>query len=221
MMYLDIHTHNYSSKEMAIINISSQDDIKTNSFYSIGIHPWNIHKIDIKKEFEKINNLVFEKKIIAIGECGLDRNSESPIKIQEEIFCEQSNIAESAEVPLIIHCVRAFPELISLKKELNPKQVWIIHGFNSNETILKELLRHNFYISIGEKLLNSQKLKNILNCIPLDKLFLETDDSNCDIRKIYQTVSASLNVDIKEVKSILKNNFSAIFANSKSQPYLM
>ncbi len=220
-MYIDIHTHDLSSKDMAIVNISSKEDIKKNSFCSIGIHPWDINKIDIKYELKKIKKMILEKEIIAIGECGLDRNTESLIKKQKEIFCELSNIAESAKIPLIIHCVRAFPELISLKKKLNPKQAWIIHGFNSNEIILKELLRHNFYISIGRKLLNSQKLKNILNSIPLDKLFLETDDSNCDIRKIYQTASASLNIDIKEVKSALKNNFSAIFANSKSQPYLM
>ncbi len=214
-MYLDIHTHkNIKTESLAIININSINEVKAECIYSIGIHPWDIHKTDINTKLIEIKKAVTQKEIVAIGEGGLDRNIETSIEIQEDVFCKLSKIAESAKVPLIIHCVRAFSEMISLKKKLKPKQPWIIHGYNSNKIILEQLIKNEFYISFGEKLLNSQKLERILKFVTLDKLLLETDDSSCDIRKIYQKTASCLNINISELFES-QSSFVELFSSSK------
>ena len=80
-------------------------------------------------------------------------------------------ISENRELPLILHIVRAFPEIIALKKQLSPKQPWIIHGFRGKPQLASELLRHGFYLSIGEKY-NPEAVA----VIPRDRLLLESDE---------------------------------------------
>ena len=48
--------------------------------------------------------------------------------------------------PVVIHCVKAYNELILLKKKLKPKVPWVVHGFNQNEQILNALLKNDFFI---------------------------------------------------------------------------
>jgi TatD DNase family protein len=81
--------------------------------------------------------LIIEEKLkdencFALGECGLDKITASDFELQKVVFKKQIQLSEKHQKPLIIHCVKAHQELIEIKKELKPKQVWIFHGFNTN-----------------------------------------------------------------------------------------
>ena len=106
-----------------------------------------------------------------MGEVGLDKAQGTPLDIQQKELLKWIEISENRELPLILHIVRAFPEIIALKKQLSPKQPWIIHGFRGKPQLASELLRHGFYLSIGEKY-NPEAVA----VIPRDRLLLESDE---------------------------------------------
>ena len=122
-----------------------------NVFYSVGVHPMKLNELG-ESVFVGIEDTVRIKKVIAIGECGLDRRSPICMKTQEEILEVQVRLAEELCKPLIIHCVKAYSELIAVRKRTKSSVPWIVHGYNNNERILRQLLDCEFYISVGAAL---------------------------------------------------------------------
>ena len=120
---------------------------------SVGLHPWFLTKENFENDFRKITQLVDNQNIMAIGECGLDKLRGEDLAFQTVAFEAQIRLAESVSKPVLIHCVRAFNEVIAVKRRLNPTIPLIIHGFNKNVNVLNELLRHGFFISIGAAIL--------------------------------------------------------------------
>ena len=145
--FVNIHTH-FSKRDENVVSIQnfSQNEWEKDSFTeggqlaSVGLHPWFLTKENAETDFKKLTQLVDNQNIVAIGECGLDKLRGESLDFQTTIFTKQIQLAESIQKPVIIHCVRAFNEVIALKKKLKPTVPMIIHGFNKGETILKELL---------------------------------------------------------------------------------
>ena len=215
MKYIDIHTHNTeNSASISIVNFSPEEAVNTNvkGFFSTGLHPWHIDENSIEKDIKLVEEAASSDEFVAIGEAGLDKFADCNIELQKEVFIEQVKISERLKKPLIIHCVRMFNELIRIKKELSPKQEWIVHGFNSNLQIAKELIKNGLYLSFGKALLNegSNAIK-VLPEIPINTIFLETDDSDIDIGTIYNSAASVLSIEEEELGKIIENNFNKIF----------
>ena len=100
--------------------------------------------------------MLINKYCVGIGECGLDFFKKT-IDEQKQIhfFSKQIELSEALELPLIIHCVRAFHELFYLHKLYKPKQAWIVHGFNGSLKLATQLLEKGIYMSFGKTLLLS------------------------------------------------------------------
>ena len=215
MKYVDIHTHNTeNSASISIVNLSPEEAVNTNvkGFFSTGLHPWYIDKNSIEKEIQLVEEAVSGDEFIAVGEAGLDKFADCNIELQKEVFIKQIKISERLKKPLIIHCVRMFNELIRIKKELSPKQEWIVHGFNSNLQIAKELIKNDVYLSFGKALLKeSSNADKVLFEIPINTIFLETDDSDIDIGTIYKSAASVLNIEEEELGKIIENSFNKIF----------
>jgi len=149
---------------------------------------------------------------LAIGECGIDLAIDTDIKTQERIFLKQAGIAENKKKPLIIHCVRAYNELIRLRKALKAEMPWIIHGFSGNTEQAVQLLKHGFYLSFGEKLIENKKLLNqAFSQIPVENMFFETDEGNATIREIYSFASEILKLDVDDLKIRIFENYKKVF----------
>ena len=87
----------------------------------------------------------------------------------------------------------------------------IIHGFNQNEIILKELIKHDFFVSIGTNVLkNNSNAYKAVTQIPINQLFFETDDSDIDIKMVYERATLLLNMPLEELKVQIFNNFNNI-----------
>ncbi|GHT76182.1 TatD family hydrolase [Bacteroidia bacterium] len=196
-MYIDIHTHNRLHSE----NSGGKD------FYSLGIHPCEGTENWAEEERDLEEYAVYNR-VIAIGEAGLDKLCETDFNLQKEIFIYQIRLSELIKKPLIIHCVRAFDELIALKKELKPQQAWIIHGFRGKPEQMKQLLRHDLYFSFG-LYFNEETVRQI----PLDRLFLETDDSKTYIQDVYRKVAECRSLNEIELIRSIEKNFVKIFLN--------
>ena len=233
--FIDLHTHRRSTASgvVAVSNFSQKDleneqNTEGSLLASVGLHPWFLTKENFENDFKKLTQLVDNHNVVAIGECGLDKLRGEDLPFQTKAFEAQIRLAQSVSKPVLIHCVRAFNEVIAVKKRLNPTIPLVIHGFNKNANVLNELLRHGFFISIGAAILtqNSKHVtqnlqntegspfaKNLLN-IPLDRLFFETDDAeNIDISTIYQAAAKVLEKDINDLKSIIYANFKRYFSN--------
>lgn len=196
----NIHSHSYGlgANERTLRSLMPEelnvlDDpgkIPPGNLFSVGIHPKFIGKLaDLPRKFAMIGKISETPLVAAIGECGLDRFSYTDLNLQKEVFIKHAEMAEKAEKPLIIHCVRAYPELIAIKNLLKPKHKWIIHGFIGSEETAQQLVKHQFMLSFGAALRNSQKLAGILREVPLEYVFLETDDSEGKIEDLYLTAS--------------------------------
>lgn len=179
---IDIHTHD-KSRSNAIINIYPNENIIEGIYYSVGIHPW--HTLEVNSHtIEKLNNLAAHTQVVAIGETGIDALKGAPIEKQIEIFCHHVFLSEQHQKPLIIHCVKAFNEIIKLKKQLLPSMPWIIHGFRGKSQLVQQLIDKGFYISLGEHF--NPKSASI---IPTDRLLFETDESKLNINTIINNIN--------------------------------
>lgn len=216
MSYYDIHTHQLPlhPEDIAIVNriVKLTGDIQPSSFLdtairSYGIHPWYIEE-NVKEQLELLWEFVSGPGVVAIGEAGLDALAESPIGLQKEVFLAQARLAEETRKPFIIHCVRAWADLIACKKAVKPKVPWIIHGFRGKGELASQLVRLGFYLSLGDRF-----HPEALRAAWPGSLFLETDDRSIDIREVYQAVAEALDIPEEKLRIQIAKNISIFHLN--------
>lgn len=216
MQLIDLHTHRTNEPDkIQILNIFAQDLLPEapESFFSAGLHPWHIGKVNPEGCFQAINRAAELKNMLAVGECGLDRSVEMDFALQVWCFEQQVQIAINHRKPLIIHCVRAYSDLLKHKKENKSGLPWIIHGYHGNLETTFSLIKHDFYFSVGERLLKDEAKHDILRTIPIERLFLETDDSEISIAEIYSLAAQVLKINENELAQIVANNFTSVFGS--------
>lgn len=216
MKLIDIHTHRANDAlSIQILNVFAQDlfEVERDSPFSAGLHPWDIDLVNPEECIKIIERFAAQKNMLAIGECGLDRIISTDFALQERYFRQQIEIAEKFRKPLIIHCVRAYSDLMKFKKASKSDLPWIIHGYAGNLDITQSLIRHNFYFSAGERLLKDSRKHDVLRAIPPDRLFLETDDGDTSIAEIYSMAAQVLNIDQDTLTQFITDNFKRIFGN--------
>ena len=204
MQHFDFHHHN-SSQEHGIYNLKYEEELPTGLF-SAGIHPDSVEDY-LEEKMLWLHKVAQAENCVAIGECGLDGRFATDA-LQEEVFRRQILLANQLQKPLIIHCVKRFPALIRFKK--SAKVPMIIHGFNKRETIGRELLMHNFYLSFGKSLLYNVDLQGFLKDIPSNRFFLETDSADVDLQEIYEKAAALKNIGTGEMAEQIKLNLLSL-----------
>lgn len=223
MHYIDIHTHKSKNKNniIEIISIDTKDiDLihVGGELCSIGIHPWFLNKNTLHSEIEKLEKFESQKEVIAIGECGLDRYSlqnENDLALQLKGFNLQAQLAERTNKPMILHAVNSYSDFLHWLKEGKYKVKLIFHGFNGNEDIANKILKYDCWLSFGESILNSEKVRNVFKNIPLECCFLETDESNISIEEIYTEAANLRNIEIEKLKHQLIINFKKVFGDDR------
>lgn len=211
MTYYDIHTHHQptSTEVVALVNIMVSEDSARNLhdkkplFCSVGIHPWYIK--DEKVQLVALKRMLSFPNVIALGEIGLDKYADRPIEEQLSVFRQQALWAEEKGKFLIVHCVKAWDELIALKKEIQPQKPWVIHGFRGNAQLAQQLIRQGCYLSFG-KHFNTEAVRAAWP----EHVFVETDDSVIDIRAVYASVSDVLGVSMDTFASQIAENVRKI-----------
>lgn len=206
--FFNIHTHTSIQPETEILSLSPEQlstDIHV-VYASVGIHPWNLTLEHSEHQWEALCQSVKDKRTIAIGECGLDKLKGPSLELQTAIFKQEAALAEDSSLPLIIHCVKAFNELILLKKEISPRQPWIIHGFRGKLSLALDCIRHGFYLSLG-----SRFQTDTLKAIPLERLFIETDESEECIGNIYQRIAEVKGISLQELTEAINKNVREVF----------
>ncbi len=214
-MLVDFHTH-HPSEASGVFSIQNYSVGKENTpqtfHFSAGIHPWYLQEDTLAHHFSELKSDALSVRCLAIGECGLDKLAKTPFDLQLDVFSQQIALAETLQKPLIIHCVKAFSELIALKKKLQPSVPMIVHGFNQRTTIFQDLLREGFYFSFGAALLHEDSNAAVaLQNVPENRFFLETDDKNIPIQDLYQAATTLLQKDLSTLQKIILRNVASIF----------
>lgn len=226
-MLLNLHTHllKKQASEQIIFNQIIPDSEEalenftlpdTDNWLSAGIHPWYIHEKLYAHQLKKLASIAADPAVKLIGECGLDRLKGAPLPLQEEVFIKQIRIAEEYHKPVIIHCVRCYNELLSIKKIVRPRVPMVVHGFNSKIEIARQLIEKGFYLSLGGALLNEDSnATKVLHEIPFERLFLETDNKEILIADLYQKVAEVRNISLEELEKIVFDNYLTITSSNE------
>lgn len=216
--YIDIHTHGGTPSEGLFIveNLMAHETNEIPSSqgmaFTIGLHPWFFGDSDYEKPILKIRKYAAQNRIIAIGEAGFDKIRGASPDLQKKVFEEQATIAEEHKLSLIIHCVKGWDELLAAHKKLKPTVPWLIHGFHGKIETARQLLDRGMYLSIWYSFAMIPESAELIRFIQRDRLFLETDGADVDIRDIYNKVSSDLKMNAEALKLLIFENYFKFFA---------
>ena len=247
-MFIDSHCHIYSeyyddienvvlsAKEVGVIKllnnaadlVSCNEVIKLSDMYdgmyfSLGIHPESVFD-----SFDELEKLVIDNldnpKFVAIGEIGLDYHYGKDTKEEQiELFEKQLKLAETYNLPVIIHSREATQDTLNCIKKYNVKGV--LHCFNGSLEIAKEYIKLGFYFGVnGVVTFKNANIKEVIKDIPLERILLETDSPYLTpepfrkyknepkyIPTIADFLANLYNVSLEEVSSITNSNIFNLF----------
>jgi TatD DNase family protein len=201
-MKLDAHAHQRSISTQILIGV-----------HTLGIHPWELTLPFDRSEFNtKWNELIKRTDgVYAIGECGLDRVHVGIADIEEQkyVLMKHFELAAQRQVPLILHSVRTYSDVLEILKKIKFRYPIMLHAYGGNEHEMHELLKYPVYFSYGARLFKTDKM---LKLTSIDRLLLETGDQlEYSIDDIYQKASESLGIEMSVLEERLEKNFLTFF----------
>lgn len=219
--------------KIMIASFCEKDDLELSTFYvekykniyaAIGYHPEvtnNIVDKDIKILEDKIKS---NKKIVAIGEIGLDyywdKNNKDE---QKELFRRQLMLAQKLNLPVVIHSRDSIADTYDILSEF--KVQGVIHCFSGSVEMAKRFINLGFLLGIGGVVtFKNSNLYKVIEQIPLESIVLETDspyltpepnrgktNESSNIPYIAKKIADIKNIDISQVETITTNNAFRIF----------
>lgn len=209
----------------ASVNLAKKYD---NIYAVVGVHPHSAKEVD-ENTIEELRKLTKEKKVVAIGEIGLDYYYDnSPRDVQRRVFLEQLKLAKELKLPVVIHTRDAAQETFDILKESaeDGNLRGVLHCYSSSVEMALEYIKLGFYISIGGPVTfkNSKVAKEVAKAIPLDKLLIETDcpyltpepyrgkrNEPMYVKYAAETISELRGISIEELAEATTNNAIALF----------
>lgn len=197
-------------------------------YATVGIHPEDCY--DLPDDYINIlRNMAANPKVVAIGEIGLDYHRDGfKRKLQIKTFKEQIELAQSLNLPIVVHSREATADTIEILKEYKPKGV--VHCYSGSAETAKEILDLGMNISFTGVLTfkNAKRAVEACEVIPIERLMLETDcpymapvpyrGQRCDssmVINIAEKVAEIKNMSVKNVVEICNENAVKFFGLNK------
>lgn len=187
-MLIDIHTHR--ATEAVTIR-------------AVGVHPWHAAECSLPT-IEAI------KAADAVGEIGLDKACGVDFEMQRALFVKQLELAERFEKPVVLHCVRAFEEVMTLLERHTLRAV-LFHGFIGSREQASRAVKKGYYLSFGARTEGSNKTIEALRKTPLERLFVETDEADMTIEAMYLTIARLRGMEVEKLEEATAENYKRIF----------
>jgi TatD DNase family protein len=191
-------------------------------FATAGIHP---HEADIADEnaSAQLETLArSSKKIVAVGECGLDYvRSKTSRAEQEKAFIMQMTLAEKLHLPVVIHSRGSYPDVLKVLESFSGRVKGVIHCMSGDETFRDRALALGYYIAIGGPVTypSGGGLRAVMSGVPLNRLLVETDcpflrptdkrlgrNEPALLREVLDALSALYGVKADEIGKITSQN---------------
>ncbi|WP_417012570.1 TatD family hydrolase [Alistipes sp.] len=187
--YVNIHTHRPTGRGLEPA--------------SVGIHPWDAAGADADSLCEALG------RAQAVGEIGLDYLHPDR-EAQRRLFEQQLELAETAGMPVVLHCVKAFEPMMTLLGRFRLRAV-IFHGFIGSPQQAARAVAAGYYLSFGPRSLRSPRTVQALATVPSERLFLETDDDPTPIESVYAEAARLLGLPLDRLREALYTNYLRIF----------
>ena len=191
--YIDIHTHHFTGLHTEL--------------HASGIHPWDAEKFDISTLDEDSFS-----SAEAIGEIGLDFARPIDRDRQKMLFERQLILAEKLNLPVVLHCVKAFEPTMNLLLKYSLKAV-IFHGFIGSKEQAIKAIKSGYYLSFGCRTFQSAKSIEALQITPLTRIFVETDEADIPIEEMYAKIAKLRKVSVGDLIEATNNNYKTIFTH--------
>lgn len=203
-------------------------------YTAVGVHPHNASEYEHITAADIIKETV-HKKVVAIGECGLDYYYDySPKETQIRIFKEQIKAAQETGLPLIIHTRDADEDTIAILADEYKKMPFTgeIHCFSSSKALADFALSIGFYISASGIITfnKSGDLRDIFETIPLDRLLVETDapflapipvrgrrNEPAFVRHTAERLAQLRDIPLEKLAEITSDNFFRLFRKASDK----
>ena len=197
-----------------------------NMFLMTGVHPTHV-KADYLEELAHIKEQLNSREFVAIGEIGIDLYwDRSTLKLQQEMFRLQIQLAKQYRLPVVIHCRDAFDEVFQiLEEEKGPELFGIFHCFTGTLEQAQKAISFNMKLGIGGVVtFKNGKIDQFLKQISLDHIVLETDapylapvpcrgqrNESSYILNVLEKLSDIYSMSSHEIASITTKNSKSIF----------
>lgn len=210
----------------AVLRLSSETVLP-----SIGLHPWYVanRSEKWKQTFERL----LDSANCAVGEIGLDRWMENPdLSAQEEVFITQLRMAAERNLPVSIHCLKAWGRLDEiLRREPRPAAGFLLHSYGGPLEMVRGFAELGGYFSLSGYFAHPRKARRreVFKAVPIDRLLLETDAPDMlppenlnayqlgalnhpgNIMNVYRFAAELLGRAEAELAAIVEENFFRLF----------
>ena len=193
-------------------------------YAAIGVHPSDVKEnLDLSELYKMAEN----KKVVAIGEIGLDYHYENYNKeLQKEYFIKQIKIANELELPIIIHNRESNVDSLQIVKENVCKKKGIFHCCPHNIELIKEILKQDYYVSFAGPITfkNAKNAYEAVKMVPLEKLLKETDspylspepnrgkrNNSTNVKFVAQKIAQIKEISLEEIAEITYENARKVF----------
>lgn len=220
--FIDIHTHNLnvqnSALQTSIFNFNPLEQLHppAQRYFSLSFYPWDTPQISLPDWIARFGHYLQDPLCVALGEIGMDARFGN-IELQEKTLKALLSWNQLYNRPVILHAVRSFDKIFHTIKYDHPQFTYIIHDSHLHLAQINSLALHNVYFSFNLKTLHHlekrKKHLDFFNAVPLDKIFLETDDAknSNQLLQTYEKICALKNVSMIEMKKSCWLNATSIF----------
>ena len=201
-------------------------------FATVGVHPENCEYYNLDVE-RKLIELCKDKKVIAIGEIGLDYHYTKENKErQKEVFEKQILLADKLSLPVVIHTRDAIGDTLEIvrKNKDKLKKGGVFHCFHESKEVLNEIISLGFYVSYGGVITfnNANSLREIVAYTPVERILTETDcpymapvphrgerNSSIFLCHVAEKIAEIKGVSVQQVEDVTYENALRIYDKSK------
>lgn len=197
-------------------------------YATVGVHPHDAKHVQ-ERDFSGLERLLSAKKVVALGEIGLDYAKEySPKAVQQQVFLRQLELAKRLSVPIVIHSRDAHDDTVRLVRSVFGGVVkGVMHCFSGDVLLAKICLDMGLYLSIPGVVTFSkaETLKEVARFAPIDRLLVETDcpylapvpfrgktNEPAYVKYVAQEVARLKKLELEEVAQCTSENVAALFA---------
>ncbi len=199
-------------------------------YAAVGYHPHEARRAS-ESDLKQIEKLSTHPKVVAIGEIGLDYHYDfSPREIQREIFQKQIHIAKRQKLPIVIHSREAHQDTFDILEKNKEGLRGVLHSYSGSWEMAKRYLDLGFYLSISGPITfkNAQKLPEVAEKVPLDRILIETDspyltptpyrgriNNPAYVKYVAEEICKIRKMDFEELLLQVKENTLALFPKIK------
>lgn len=196
-----------------------------NVYATVGYHPNSLKDID-SEAIEKLRKLAEHKKVVAIGEMGLDYHYDTyPKEFQKFWFLQQLRLAKDLDLPVVIHSREASSDTFEIMKRSGINK-GIIHCYSGASPMALEYAKLGFYIGVGGVITfsNAKRLIDSVKAVGLENIVIETDcpyltpepnrgkrNESSNLKYVVEKIGELKNISPEEVAKITSENAKKVY----------